>query len=483
MAELETASPSEKGAYSFAPLLGLLVVLMALTGAFYPAVDLAAGEKERGTLETLLVAPVARREIVLGKFLAVWSIAVITALANLFVMGVTFSKVAGMIGSGGVAFELPARAAATVTLILVPTAALFGAVALALSSFATSYKEGQHYLSPLFLVATPLAMVALLPNVEIGYALACVPVSNVVLLVKAMLLGGEATGPALVATGATAAYAGLALWIAVALFRRESVLFRSGAGRGFDPASLEAARARLPSPSAALLLFFAVLALMFFLSGAAPSTTAGAVWTFLKAQLIAVLLPTVLVAWKAKVDVRRTFVLRGAAPRFWPAALLAAAATAVLVGGLYQRFLPEPDGFTRIVELVQALPFWAYLLLLAVLPPVCEELLCRGFLLSAFRPRYGTARSVVLVAALFAILHLDFARLPATFGAGLVAGYLCVRTGSILMAILFHMAYNGIIATTELAILIRPDGAHLAGAALVLLGCALFLEREARRRV
>ncbi|MHC4817101.1 MAG: ABC transporter permease subunit, partial [Planctomycetota bacterium] len=188
--EHEVASSAQKGAYSFAPLLGLLIVMMALTGAFYPAVDLAAGEKERGTLETLLVAPVTRREIVMGKFLAVWVIAVVTALLNLGVMALTFSKLAGMIGTERIAFSLPLQTIVAVSFILIPTAALFSAIALALSSFATSYKEGQHYMTPLFIVVMPLALVAVLPNVEIGYVLAFVPIANVVLLVKAMLLGG-----------------------------------------------------------------------------------------------------------------------------------------------------------------------------------------------------------------------------------------------------------------------------------------------------
>ena len=125
-----------------------------------------------------------------------WVIAVTTALLNLVVMGLTFSRLSGMLGTSRIAFSVPVDAALIVSLILIPTAALFSAIALALSSFATSYKEGQHYMSPLFLVATPLAMVGLLPNVEIGYSLALVPVANIVLLVKGMLLGtGGGWGP------------------------------------------------------------------------------------------------------------------------------------------------------------------------------------------------------------------------------------------------------------------------------------------------
>jgi sodium transport system permease protein len=477
-AEIEVASSSQKGAHSFAPLLGMLIVIMALTGAFYPAVDLAAGEKERGTLETLLVAPVTRTEIVLGKFAAVWVIAVVTALLNLAVMGLTFSKVAGMIGGGKIAFSLSLGAAATVCAILVPTAALFSAVALALSSFATSYKEGQHYMSPLFLVATPLAMVGLLPNVEIGYTLAAVPVANVVLLVKAMLLGSEATGPAVVAFGAMALYAALALGFAVAVFRREAVLFRTGAGRGFDPASLLAARQGLPRAGQGLLLFFVSIAAMFFLSSRVE-TTGQAVGAFLKAQLLAVLLPTLLFGRALRLDLRATYALR--APRWStiPPVLVSAVATLLLVLAFQTYVMPvarEASEFEQLMGKVFELPRWQLYLLLAVLPPVCEELLCRGFLLSSFRARFGDLQAILFSAILFGLLHLDVHRVPATAFAGLALGYIRLRTGSIVPAVLFHMTYNGIIATPELhRFLERPPPSAIAAAAVALAGGAVWL--------
>lgn len=481
-----TASSQQKGAYSFAPMLGMLIVIMALTGAFYPAVDLVAGEKERGTLETLLVAPVTRTEIVLGKFLAIWLIAVVTALLNLAVMGLTFSKLAGMMGQGRIAFDLPLTTMAVVTLILIPSAALFSAVALALSSFATSYKEGQHYMSPLFLVATPLAMVALLPNIELGYTLALVPVANVVLLVKGMLLGGDAAGPALVATVAMAVYAAVALYVAVAIFRRESVLFRTGSGRGFDPVSLRASRAGLPAAGLGLLLFFAVLALMFFLSGSVGSG-ADVIRAFLLTQIVAILLPTLLLARRAKVSFRRTFPFTLPRPAAIPAIVVASFTGLIVVTSVYGWLAParEAQGFEQMIQmLLSEVPSWLFFACLALLPPVCEEILCRGFLLSAFRSRFGVKGAIVISAALFGALHLDLYRFPATFVAGLFLGYVRVRTGTLLGSILFHVVWNGTIA----AAMVSPMAAgmlegigpwHVAVAAIGLVAGLAFLHRVA----
>jgi sodium transport system permease protein len=398
-------------------------------------------------------------------------------------MGLTFSKLAGMLGGGRIAFSLPPGAAATVCAILVPTAALFAAVALALSSLATSYKEGQHYMSPLFLVATPLAMVGLLPNIEIGYALAAVPVANVVLLVKAMLLGAESSGPALVAFLAMGGYAALALWLAVSVFRRESVLFRTGAGRGFDPLSLLAARQGLPREGQGFLLFFVVLAAMFFLSSTVE-TTGEAVGAFLKAQLLAVLLPTYVLARALKLDLRATFALRLPRPAAVPATLVAAAATLLLVAAFQTYVMPheQPRGFEQIVRLIEGLPRWQLFILLAVLPPVCEEILCRGFLLSSFRARFGDARAILITALLFGALHLDYQRFPATAMAGLALGYVRVSTGSLLPPILFHMTYNGILATPEThRILEEPHAVTLGLSAAALAGAALWLRRLGSR--
>ncbi|MFQ5844034.1 MAG: ABC transporter permease subunit/CPBP intramembrane protease [Planctomycetota bacterium] len=473
---VELASPSRKGAHSFAPMLGMLLVIMALTGAFYPAVDLVAGEKERATMETILVAPVSRAEILVGKFLAVWLVAVVTALLNLLVMGLTFSKIATMVGGGaGIAFGLAPSAILVVTAGLVPTAALFSALALALSSFATSYKEGQHYLTPLFIAAILPSMMALLPNTELGYGVALVPVANVVLLVKSMLLGGEAPGPALVAVAAMVVYAAAALAAAVAVFRREGVLFRVGGGRSFDAVSLRTARRGLPTPGQAVLLFFTVVALMFYLAARPPGSLGGAVRAFLLAQGVAILLPALVFARRLKLDVRESFGLRGFRPAWLPALLGAAAGTVILVLGMQRFVIGEraPQGFERLVEMLREGPVWVGIVLLAVLPPVCEELLCRGFLVAAFRARFGNGRAVWITALLFAALHLDLHRFPATFAAGLLLGFVRVRSGSVFACMVVHAVYNGVIALALYLPVLEEGLAALGAPELVLAGAGL----------
>src|SRR5262249_12453649 len=170
---VDVATVAESGGSVWARLFPFLLVMMSLTGAFYPAVDLCAGEKERGTMETLLISPATRAEIVIGKFLTVMLASVLTALLNLVSMGLTGIQMAQLAGAGGGAGHIPRetgrRLAATAAiapptlqsalwmiLLLIPLAAFFSAICVALAVLARSMKEGQYYMTPLYLVCLPL---------------------------------------------------------------------------------------------------------------------------------------------------------------------------------------------------------------------------------------------------------------------------------------------------------------------------------------
>ena len=139
----------------------MLLLLWALTGAFYPAVDLCAGEKERGTLETLLSSPPSAARSCWASWLTIMLFSMVTAVLNLVSMGMT-----GWRRGGAVARHWVAAAAAPavwLSLALVPVSALFSALCLALAAFARSTKEGQYYLMPLLLVTMPLVILPMSP--------------------------------------------------------------------------------------------------------------------------------------------------------------------------------------------------------------------------------------------------------------------------------------------------------------------------------
>lgn len=202
-----------------------LLIMWSMAGALHPAIDLTAGEKERGTLETLLLSAAHRSEIVTGKFLAIWLFASATALWNLTWIGG---------GTAAASYLLPyslLRPGALLwcAFVTLQIAALFAAVSLMLGSFARSTKEGQYYLLPLFMVTMPLVFLPLVPGVELNLLTSLVPISGAVLLLQKLMLGGADGWTYLYfipVLGTLALCSLLALWCTVLLFNREQVLFR-----------------------------------------------------------------------------------------------------------------------------------------------------------------------------------------------------------------------------------------------------------------
>jgi sodium transport system permease protein len=213
-------------------VIPLLLTMWVLTGAIYPAIDMTAGEKERGTMETLLISPAERTEIVAGKFLAVSALAFGTAVWNVALM-------VAAVGVAQVLFPHPLLSLgglAACVLAALPVALLLAAGCITLGVFARSTKEGNYYMVPMFFLVLPLAYWSMAPGIELDGTMSWVPVTNA-LLVQQRLLSVRPDPfpwqhvPAVVLsmTGCIA----LALWGAVAQFRREAVLFREAEqGRG-----------------------------------------------------------------------------------------------------------------------------------------------------------------------------------------------------------------------------------------------------------
>ena len=230
----DVAESSGRRAAMWSKILPFVLIVWALTGAFYPAIDLCAGEKERGTLETLLCSPAERHEIVWGKLLTVTLFSVATSLLNLISMTATGALV---LSADAAARRLHARSAlgrppisTMIWLVaaLIPLAAMFSALSLALATMARSTKEGQYYLMPLMLVTMPLAMISVIPTTEISLGNALIPVTGVMLLLRTVIEGDfwvalKYLVPASVVTGICCL---LAIRWAVHQFNDESVLFR-----------------------------------------------------------------------------------------------------------------------------------------------------------------------------------------------------------------------------------------------------------------
>ncbi len=224
------ASKEKMGGFMLSMFLPYIVILLALTGAMYPAIDLTAGEKERGTLETILVSPASRGELATGKFLCVMTVSVITAVLATCSMGITAGMGFAQMGPfAGDEAQLSFKFASIIVILvlLLPISALFSSVLLSVSLFAKSYKEAQSYITPLMLLAIMPAMISFMPGIELSWSFAFVPIINVSLALKEVLLGTYNWGFIGLIFLSTVIYASFSVFITKKLFEKEKVLFRT----------------------------------------------------------------------------------------------------------------------------------------------------------------------------------------------------------------------------------------------------------------
>ena len=227
--EHSTANQREQTGALVGGLLPYILLMVCLISAMYPAIDTGAGEKERGTLETLLLAPVSRSRIVLAKFLMLFTVGLTSALLMIVSLGALL-VFGGSLMSADVAQMARAIGPldlAMVALMLVPTAAMFASILLSISVYAKSYKEASGLISPLMIVTILPTLAALLPGVELNWKWALVPLTNVSLAMKELVKGTMDYSMLSVIMLSTTVTAGALLAGCRWWFNREEVLFRN----------------------------------------------------------------------------------------------------------------------------------------------------------------------------------------------------------------------------------------------------------------
>lgn len=447
---------------SLATLVPLILILMTVTGAVYPAIDLTAGERERGTLEALVSSPVPRHELLFGKFVAVVTVAVMTAVANLVSMIVT-AYASGLesllFGAAGLSIRLVLM---TLSLLFV-FAAFFSAVILILTSFARSFKEAQAYLIPVMLVSLAPGIICLLPGIEFNAWLAVTPLANIVLLARDVFDNRAAPVWALATLLSTALYAAVALSAAARIFGTDAVLYGSD-GSWADlfrrpessrpQASLAQAMFALALLFPAFLILGGASARMVHLSIEIRLALNGLITILLFAALPLALTQFSSIPWKSGLA------MRGAPP----VSFVAAAVLGVSLWPFAYELvlLQSPDRVEEFVKLFEylkaqfdAVPLIWKLITLALLPAACEELFFRGYLQSAFRAEMASWLAVCLSSILFGLFHvvvrdaLFFERFAPTCFLGLILGIVCLKTGSVWPGMLLHCVHNGLLLTVS----------------------------------
>jgi sodium transport system permease protein len=442
------------GGYVLSKLLPLIVVVMVMLGAFYPAIDITAGERERGTLETILSAPVGRFELMAGKVIAVATLATVTGMLNMASMSLTMIEGIRLVGASS-PLTIPWTRAASTLIVVVPAAFLFAAVMVAIGAMARGFKEAQTLLTPVYFLCFTPSLIAGLGDWELRGAAALAPGVNVTLLARDLILGKATLGVTLAVVASTLAFGALALNLAARLYDSERLLaadegtlplaawLRRLAGLGGDAAP-ESTAEDGPTPAHALVVFALGFVLLFFFFQGLQA------WRLVPGLLISewVGLGGLVVLYARATGQRLTDVLRVRrvpARALVGAALVGASAWAV-VGVVAQWILPAPreleESLRKVVEHTGDRGLGVSLVIMALTPAVCEEALFRGVILRGFAAKLPRLTSAVLTGVLFGLFHLNLWRIAPTALLGVALSLIALETGSIIPAMVAHFVNN-----------------------------------------
>jgi sodium transport system permease protein len=466
--EEDTSTAQKKMGSILGMFLPYLMILTLVAGAATIAADIVAGEKERRTLETLLVSSATRSEIVLGKYLTIITMAMINVIINLVSLSVSVRFLVSQTGLNTQGLQMPISSFLILLAAMVPLATLFAALLLSISTFSRNMKEARTYEQPIMMVSMMLGMISFIPSIEINNLLALIPVVNISLLFKAVMINEYHLSHLLITVGSTLFLDVIAIWMTVRLFNTENVLFRTE-----DTSSIKNVRTNKLSffnTYYGLMYYALALAGLYYIGGSLqkpPHVMNG----LLQTEILLIFLPPLIILRLLKLKPKE--ILRLNAPKLKELAVVPfIALSGALISAMLAQFMdlifPIPkeylDTMTKLLS--QNAPFWQLLGVFALAPAFCEEILFRGFLMR-FYESYGKVVAVVATALLFAVFHLDPFKIVSVLFMGIVLGYLLIRTNSIYNSMLAHFLNNAlalVIVNNAGAIWLKPflkDGANL----------------------
>lgn len=451
-----TLSDQSSNESSIGSILGSIIPFLLITsilmGAMYPAIDATAGEKERGTLETLLTLPVGNMELIMSKFLSVATIAVVSVFINVLSMGGIAAYLYATINAlseGAGAFSLGSFVPAIlISIVCIIAFALFmSAVVMCICAFAKSFKEANNYVTPLTLVVLLTAYIGFIPNVELSATTAIIPVANICLLMKNLLVFKYDFALILMVLLSNVIYAFVAVWFLGKIYNSESILFgESASGIKLFERRKNIKKGSLPTIQESLLVLVVALLLMVYLGGI--MSLSHPVMGVVVPQFFIGVLP-VLACIYIKGNAREIFKLnipKGKDLLGSVCLYLGAGSLSLLISNLLSMAFPDnSQGLNEeYAKLLDGISFVPALLLIALVPAVCEELMFRGYMFTAFRQKMSLPKAIFFVSFLFGISHMSLIKIIPTAVLGAALAYAIYKADSIAASSLIHFLNNAV---------------------------------------
>lgn len=454
-ATVDVATKDQRLGRFLAQLLPLLLLVTGMLGAFFPALSATTTERELGTLETLLVSPVHRDELLLAKGGLVLLCSMLTAGLNIASMSFVFVNLAAQSRDafGAVAVNPGALGLAFVSAI--PSLVLFSAMVMCVGLVARTYREASSFAAPVMMM--PLAAMAVgMADPPTTKALLATPVANTTILIRDILTARFTWGNFLLAAGVNLGFAVAVLSVAARLFTNEQLV-----NPAWEPLSLKGWRKkgaakgprRVPTVDEALVLVGAAILIQFYagpwLGTAFAAGKIDAISLVIVLLMGSFLVPAVLMGIVGRYDVARVWPLRASAAAVGVGVLLGLGLMPLAMAwGQLQAMLVESgpsDAAKSVARLIDAsfdINPWLAAVVFGVVPGICEEVVFRGVVLSALGKRLNRHAAVWATGLLFAAIHLDLAGFVPRAVLGAMLGYVTLASGSVLPAMVLHATFN-----------------------------------------
>ena len=449
---IDLAKTEEVAGLLLGQILPLILIMGVLLGAIYPAIDSMAGEKERGTLETLFTLPISNLELVMGKYMAVSLCAIVTAILNVVSILMTLiyilstGNISGQLLSNN--FNISALSGPLfITLICICLFAMVvSAVSMCVCSLAKSFKDAQNYITPvMFLVLIP-SYASMIPNLNLDRTTSIIPVVNISLLIKSVLSNNANLSLIALVFISNFAFVILSVILLSKLFNSEEILFGNNRNFSFLEKRSNIKKGTMPSVSDGVILYALGLVLLIYVGSyiQLKLKMTGIVLT----QVMIISLP-LLFAYYIKSDFKKVFSLKlpkikhlfGAACLWFGTYLLA-----MVITNIIMYYFPQNQ------EIVEGLNNALFiknnlllnLLIVAAMPAICEEIFFRGFILTSFKNNKKSYRGAIIFSGiLFGLMHMDFIRDVPTSILGIAFAYAVCKTNSIAVSMFMHFLNNG----------------------------------------